>query len=55
MLAEIKKKLKTGPEQQLVVGPIVQLLVDKGWDLGQIYYGKNEWRVPKSPSEASQV
>lgn len=54
MLAEIKKKLKTGPEQQLVVGPLVQLLVDKGWDLGQIYFGKNEWRVPKTPSEASK-
>ena len=51
---EISRNLKSGPEQELVVGPLVQLLVDRGWDLGQIYFGKNEWKVPKSPSEASK-
>lgn len=54
MLTAISKKLKNGPEQQKVVGPIVQMLVDKGWDLDQIVFGKNEWKVPKTPSEASK-
>ena len=38
----IKDKLKSGPEQQLVVGPIVERLVDMGWALEQIVFGKNE-------------
>lgn len=51
---EIKEYLKEGPEQQLVVGPIVEILIERGWDLGQIVFGKKEWKVPKSPSEASK-
>lgn len=51
----IAQKLKAIPEQQLVVGPLVQLLVTKGgWDLDQIIFGKREWQVPKTPSEASK-
>ena len=50
---KISSKLKQIPEQQLVVGPIVELLVSKGWNLDQIVFGKTEWRVPKTPSEAS--
>jgi len=51
---EIKKKLKDIPEQRNVVGPLVAQLVDAGWNLEQIIFGKSEWRVPKSPSEASK-
>lgn len=54
MIKAISDKLKSGPEQQLVVGPIVEQLVNNGWSLEQIVFGKNEWRVPKSPSEASK-
>jgi len=54
MKTEISKKLKSGLEQQHVVGPTVELLVNRGWSLGQIVFGKNEWRVPKNPSEASK-
>ena len=54
MNTKISEKLKAGPEQQLVVGPVVELLVNRGWNLEQIIFGKNEWRVPKSPSEASK-
>lgn len=50
----IKKLLKDGPEQQLVVGPIVERLISNGWELDQIIFGKNEWKVPKTPSEASK-
>jgi type I restriction enzyme M protein len=46
--------LKEGPEQQLVVGPIVEQLVNTGWDWKQIIFGKNEWKIPKTPSEASK-
>lgn len=51
---EIRKKLKDTPEQETVVGPLVAQLVKSGWDLGQIVFGKQEWRVPKSPSEATK-
>lgn len=51
---EVKKKLKDMPEQRDVVGPLVVQLVDAGWHLEQIIFGKSEWRVPKSPSEASK-
>ncbi|MGE0129522.1 MAG: class I SAM-dependent DNA methyltransferase [Blastocatellales bacterium] len=50
----ISDKLKEVPEQQLVVGPLVQYLVDQGWSLGQIIFGKKEWLVPKSPSEQTK-
>ncbi|MFN3179576.1 MAG: ParB/RepB/Spo0J family partition protein, partial [Thermus sp.] len=42
--------LKEGPEQEQVVGPLVQYLLTKGYKLEQIRFGKREWRVPKSPS-----
>lgn len=38
----------------MVVKPLVELLVSKGWDLDQILFGTNEWKVPKTPSEASK-
>lgn len=51
----ISAQLKSGPEQQLVVGPLVQALISKGgWSLDQIIFGKNEWKIPKTPSEASK-
>jgi Type I restriction-modification system methyltransferase subunit len=51
---EIKRNLKKGPEQKMVVGPIVKILIDSGWDISQIMYGKDEWKIPKNPSEASK-
>lgn len=54
MKDDIFKKLKEGPEQQLVVGPLVEILLIKGWNLNQIIFGKREWKVPKTPSEASK-
>jgi type I restriction enzyme M protein len=54
MLLSVSEKLKSGIEQELVVGPIVELLIKNGWSFGQIIFGKNEWRVPKNPSEASK-
>ena len=53
-MATIEQKLKNTPEQKLVVGPLVFYLVNNGWQLGQIIYGKKEWRVPKTPSEATR-
>jgi type I restriction enzyme M protein len=50
----IANQLKAGPEQQTVVGPLIQYLVSLGWNLGQLRFGTNEWRVPKSPSEATK-
>ena len=50
----IKDKLKEGPEQTLVVGPLVERLIKNGWAFEQIVFGKNEWKVPKTPSEASK-
>lgn len=50
----IAEKLKDGPEQTLVVGPLVALLIKNGWAVEQIVFGKNEWKVPKTPSEASK-
>lgn len=51
---EIASKLKAEPEQLTVVGPIVARLVTLGWSLDQIIFGKNEWRVPKAPSESNK-
>jgi len=51
---EIRKKLKDIPEQMEVVGPLVAQLVLSGWHLNQIIFGKSEWRVPKTPSEATK-
>ncbi|MBA3573145.1 MAG: N-6 DNA methylase [Pyrinomonadaceae bacterium] len=50
----ILAKLKDTPEQRTVVGPLVEFLVSGGWDLGQIIFGKSEWRIPKSPSQATR-
>lgn len=50
----ISSKLKNTDEQRLVVGPLVEHLVNIGWSLGQIIFGKSEWRVPSSPSEATK-
>lgn len=50
----IFSKLKDGPEQKLVVGPIVAFLVQKGWSLDQIVFGKHEWQIPKTPAEATK-
>lgn len=54
MKNDILALLKDGPEQRLVVGPIVERLVNLGWDQKQIVFGKNEWKIPKTPSEASK-
>jgi type I restriction enzyme M protein len=51
---EISTRLKKGPEQQKVVGPLVGHLVGLGWSASQIIFGKQEWRIPKSPSEATK-
>lgn len=50
----IADKLRDGVEQQQVVGPLVARLVDLGWDLNQIIFGKKEWRVPKAPAESNK-
>ena len=52
--AAIAAKLKNTPEQTTVVGPLVEFLVSSGWDIGQIIFGKSEWRIPKSPSQATR-
>jgi type I restriction enzyme M protein len=46
--------LKDTPEQRLTVGPLVEKLLGNGWKLGQIVFGRNEWKIPKNPSEASR-
>ena len=51
---KIEQALKNTPEQKTVVGPLVECLLENGWNLDQIVYGKKEWRVPKSPSEATK-
>lgn len=51
---EILDKLKQTPEQLTVVGPLVEYLRSVGWILDQMIFGKQEWRVPKSPSEATR-
>jgi type I restriction enzyme M protein len=50
----IASKLKNTPEQKKVVGPLVAYLVKVGWHLEQITFGNHEWRVPRSPSEATK-
>lgn len=54
MNKDIVSKLKDTPEQKLVVGPLVEQLINGGWSLGQIIFGKNEWKIPQTPSEASK-
>lgn len=50
----IAVKLKETGEQRNVVGPLVEYLVTLGWSLDQIIFGKSEWRIPKSPSQATR-
>jgi type I restriction enzyme M protein len=50
----IVEQLKEGPEQQLVVGPLVQRLLDRGWSLDQMIFGRREYVVPKTPSESNK-
>lgn len=50
----IAEKLQDTGEQQKVVGPLVEYLVRIGWNLDQIIFGKSEWRIPKSPSQATR-
>ena len=52
--SEINQQLQATREQELVVGPLVSYLISIGWDLGQIVFGKSEWHVPKTPSDASR-
>ena len=52
---QIWAKLKDAPEQQTVVGPLVEHLLGVGWRLEQIVFGRDEWRVPKSPSELTKA
>lgn len=54
MNEKISDLLKRTVEQQTVVGPLVQRLVSLGWEVGQMVFGKKEWRIPKSPSEATK-
>lgn len=54
MIDEIKEKLKNTSEQRDVVGPLVSELIKAGWHIDQIIFGRDEWRVPKSPSEATK-
>jgi len=52
--ARIKSLLKNQPEQRLVVGPIVEYLCSSGWSIDQICFGKNEWFIPKTPSDLTK-
>jgi type I restriction enzyme M protein len=52
--AAIAEQLKATPEQRTVVGPLVSYLCKLGWELPQIRFGRQEWRIPKSPSEATK-
>jgi type I restriction enzyme M protein len=51
---DIWEKLKDIPEQQQVVGPLAEHLCGLGWSLDQMIFGRQEWRVPKSPSEQTK-
>ena len=51
---KIKDQLKATPEQELVVGPLVSYLISVGWKFEQIVFGKKEWVVPKTPSDATR-
>ena len=51
---EIAALLKNTVEQKTVVGPLVRKLIAAGWSLGQMIFGKKEWKVPKTPSEATK-
>lgn len=44
---------KEGPENKYTRMPLIQQLVEMGWDINQMQYSP-EWVVPKTPSEASK-
>ena len=46
--------LKETQEQYGVVGPLIDLLVTRGWKIDQMIFGRTEWRIPKTPSEATK-
>jgi hypothetical protein len=48
----IAAKLKRGPEQQRVVGPLVELLVTTGWSLGMLEESK---RPPGAPEHMTEL
>ncbi|MDP1663446.1 MAG: N-6 DNA methylase [Phycisphaerales bacterium] len=50
---EVASRLGSGPEQLRVVGPLVARLLENGWALDQMMFGRHEWRVPRSPSQAT--
>jgi type I restriction enzyme M protein len=50
----IIEQLKDTQEQRCVVGPLVEYLCNIGWKIDQIVFGKNEWRIPKTPSQATK-
>lgn len=50
----VAAKLRDTPEQNIVVGPLVLFLLAQGWQFNQIIFGKSEWRVPKTPSQATR-
>ena len=50
----VKQMLKDTKEQREVVGPLVLFLLEIGWQLEQLVFGKKEWRIPKTPSEATK-
>lgn len=51
---KIEEQLKNTSEQKTVVGPLVRKLIASGWSIGQMVFGKKEWKVPKTPSEATK-
>lgn len=53
LVTSIEDRLQNTNEQRIVVGPLVEYLVDSGWKLEQIVFGRGEWRVPQSPSQAT--
>ncbi len=50
--SDVLVKLKSGKEQQAIVGPLIEFLISCGWSTEQMVFGKREWRVPQNPSEA---
>lgn len=51
---QVAAVLKNTREQKEVVGPLVLQLIESGWRLEQMVFGRTEWRVPKTPSEAAK-
>jgi len=51
---KINSLLKNTREQHTVVGPLVKYLYDCGWSLDQLIFGRQEWTIPKTPSEQTK-